>query len=131
MHFRDFQSDSHYILFNFVDDALEANDLVISASQKYHQLLVKNKLKDPNACLISTSDASASASQNGTAKNTMDELNEIFSSSGSGSGGGSGGVSANSIHSNSHMKPTLNLKPLEPTMASASVNKNGSLQLCI
>lgn len=110
------------LLLFHTDDALEANDLVTSVSQKYHQLLIKNKPKMSNACLITTSDASSLTTQNGTAKNTMDELNEIFSNSGNGSASGSS-TSNNNNHSS--IKPTLNLKPLEPTMASAPASQNG------
>lgn len=108
---------------DFVDDALEANDLVHSVSQNYHQLLVKNKPKNANACLISTSDASSMAGQNGSARNTMDELNEIFANN----SGGSCSSTSNSNNNHSNIKPTLNAKLLEPTMASAPVNQNGSL----
>lgn len=109
--------------FYSLDDALEANDLVTTVSHKYHQLLVNNKPKNSNACLISTSDPKAVAScQNGTAKNTMDELSEIFLSSGSGS-------SNSNTNSHSNAQPALNSTPLEPILVSApAVNKNGNFR---
>lgn len=109
---------------DFIDDALEANELVTSVSQKYIQILSRNKSKNSNPCLISTSEASSLANnQNGTARNTMDELNEIFASSGS----GSGSSGSNSINSHSNIRATLNAKLLEPTMASVPVNNSGNL----
>lgn len=99
--------------FFFIDDALEANELVTAVFEKYRQLIIKNRSKNSSS-LISTPSATVS-SQNGTNKNTMDELNEIFASS-----------SSNSNISHSNTKPTMTLTPLEPMQASAKVNTNGN-----
>lgn len=98
----------------FVDDALEANDLVTTVFQKYQQLVMKNRSKTTNACLISTPSVSTASNGNGTSRNTMDELHEIFASS-----------SSNNPIGQSNPKPEISLAPLEPTLASAQVNTNG------
>lgn len=94
------------------DDALEANDLVTAVFRKYHQLIIKTNSKIANNCLISTPSSSNIAAQNGTNKNTMDELHEIFASN------------SNVSHSNS--KPAMTLAPLEPTLVDAKVKTNGN-----
>lgn len=93
------------------DDALEANDLVTEVFKKYHQMVQRNRLRNASTCLISTPNASAVTTQNGNNRNTMDELNEIFSSS-----------SNNASHSNA--KPIMTFTPLEPTPAAAKANGN-------
>lgn len=73
-----------------------------------------------NLCLISTPNASSVPSQqNGTNKNTMDELHEIFAGSSS---------SSTSNTSYSSLKPTtgIALTPLEPTPA---IQTNGTFFL--
>lgn len=111
-----------------LDDALEANDLVTEVFRKYHQIIIKNRPKYVNACLISTQNSSANGSaangngQNGsnnTSKNTMDELHEIFASTSS---------NTNATHSNG--KPIMTtLTPLEPTtLATPKVKSNGSVE---
>lgn len=97
----------------FADDALEANELVTEVFKKYHQLVVRNRSRNANVCLISTPNASAVTTQNGNNKNTMDELHEIFASS-----------SSNASHSNA--KPIMTFTPLEPTPAAVKTESNGN-----
>ena len=108
-----------------LDDALEANDLVTEVFRKYHQIIIKNRPKYANACLISTQNSAANGSaanrngQNGTNntnKNTMDELHEIFAST----------SNTNATHSNGRSVMTT-LTPLEPTtLAATKVKSNGN-----
>lgn len=111
-----------------LDDALEANDLVTEVFRKYHKIIIKNRPKYANACLISTQNSAANGStanvnrQNGTNntnKNTMDELHEIFAST----------SNTNATHSNG--KPIMtSLTPLEPTtIAMTKVKSNGNFDI--
>lgn len=111
-HAPDFHSNMQLSSFFCTDDALEANDLVTAVFRKYHQLIVKLNTKNASNCLISTPSSSNVPTQNGTNKNTMDELHEIFASS------------SNVSHSNS--KPTMNFAPLEPTQVHAKIETNGN-----
>lgn len=99
--------------FFLLDDALEANDLVTAVFQKYHQLVIKNKSNNANL-LVSTPHTSNVSHQNGTNRNTMDELNEIFASS--------------SKMNHSNTKPTMTFSTLEPMLASNNMNSNGNFQ---
>lgn len=111
----------HIFSMVLLDDAFEANDLVTEVFRKYHQLIIKNRPKYANSCLISTQSSTngsaGNSSQNGTgaARNTMDELHEIFAST------------SNSNASHSNGKPIMaSLTPLEPTLATVKVKTNGN-----
>lgn len=65
--------------FSIAEEALETNDLLSEVFQKYDQLIKRKQSNGVNSCLISTQPKNTGAN-NTTAANTMDELNEIFSS---------------------------------------------------
>lgn len=95
-----------FFFFQILEEALEANDLITDAFQKYQQLVLKQQpninRNDPNpdSCLIPNMTAQSSKPQN-----TMDELNEIFSGQGNEAG--------------ALLTPTIaaSLDLLEPSMA--------------
>lgn len=83
----------------FIEDALDANELVSGVFQSYYRLITRKAAIANSACLISTSDANEAAiNQNG--RNTMEELNEIFAST----------------SSQSNVESTMSSTPLEPTV---------------
>ncbi|XP_031625455.1 ADP-ribosylation factor-binding protein GGA3 [Contarinia nasturtii] len=94
-----------------LDDALEVNDLVAEVFHKYHRLVIKNRPKCASSSLISTPQTSAVSSQNGTSKNTMDELQEIFANS----------STSNASNAN-NANPIMAMTPLEPTPAKVITN---------
>lgn len=109
------------IFFISLDDALEANDLVTEVFRKYHQLIIKNRPRHANSCLISTQNsanggggATANDSQSSTnsSKNTMDELQEIFATT----------SNSNVSYSNGSTIMTT----LTPMLASTKVKTNGN-----
>lgn len=96
----------------FIDEALDANELVTDVFQKYYQLIIRKMPNTANSCLISTSNANESAtSQNG--RNTLDELSEIF-------------ASTNVTSTNSSANPITVMSPtklLEPILISSNAAK--------